>query len=113
MFKYERLPDFCYIRLNHQEQECEEVIKMKMEGRKINREYESWLRAEGPGFQALKGRPYFTSSMGESSSNFLPQCQRVKSASRDVRMGGGSIQLRRINAIQGNRKSHVEKGKKF
>ena len=31
MFKYERLPDFCFVsgRLDHHESECEKVIKQK------------------------------------------------------------------------------------
>ena len=73
-FRYERLPDFCYVcgKLNHQEHECEEVIKMKKDGRKIHREYGPWLRAEGPGFQVMKGGTSCSKSIEDSaSSHFL------------------------------------------
>ena len=48
VFKYERLLDFCYIYgyLDHQELDCDDVVRMKKEGIKIQREYEPWVRAE-------------------------------------------------------------------
>ena len=62
---------------------------MKKDGRKVIREYGSWLRAEGPGFQVSKGKPSYVSSTGESSSNFSSQGIGAKSASKDILMGGG------------------------
>ena len=52
LFRYERLLDFCYIygKLDHWEQDCDKVVTIKKEGKKLNREYGSWLRAEGPTF---------------------------------------------------------------
>ena len=49
VFKYQRLPDFCFVcgRLDHQESECDEVVKaMKLLGG-VSREYGPWLRADG------------------------------------------------------------------
>lgn len=47
-FKYEYLSDFCYIggHINHQEYECEGVIRMKKEVVKIERKFGAWIRAE-------------------------------------------------------------------
>ena len=41
IFKYERFLDFCYIygRLDHQESECDVVVKMRKAGGKAKREY--------------------------------------------------------------------------
>ena len=51
MFRYERLPDFCYVCgcLDHQELDCDKVIQSKKRGRKIQREYGNWMKAENPG----------------------------------------------------------------
>ena len=48
IFKYERFPDFCYICgcLDHQELDCDELVRMRSEGIKIQREYGPWIRAE-------------------------------------------------------------------
>ena len=45
IFKYERLPDFCYVcgRLDHQELECDEVVRIKKTGGKVHREYGPWM----------------------------------------------------------------------
>lgn len=55
-FKYERMPDFCYVcgKLDHPESECPETIKAMREGRKVVREYGSWLRAESASFEYSK-----------------------------------------------------------
>ena len=49
VFRYERLPDFCYVcgRLNHQEGECEKAIRMKKELGSVKKEYGGWLRVDG------------------------------------------------------------------
>ncbi|XVF87992.1 hypothetical protein PTKIN_Ptkin19aG0013200 [Pterospermum kingtungense] len=51
-FKYERMPDFCYYcgHLDHQEQDCVEVISMLRDGGKAERLYGPWLRAESANF---------------------------------------------------------------
>ena len=48
VFKYEKLPDFCYVCgcLDHQELECDDVIRVKIEGGKAKREYGPWLGTE-------------------------------------------------------------------
>ena len=49
VFKYERLPDFCFVcgKLDHQENECDEAVKaMKLYGG-VSREYSPWLKVEG------------------------------------------------------------------
>ncbi|XVF24670.1 hypothetical protein REPUB_Repub13aG0147300 [Reevesia pubescens] len=50
MFKYEKLPEFCYIygRLDHQENNCATGISMKMNTGQCVRQYGKWLRADGP-----------------------------------------------------------------
>ncbi|OMO67876.1 reverse transcriptase [Corchorus capsularis] len=51
MFKYEKLPDFCFVCgcLTHIETECEIAYTMKKNTRKYIRQYGNWLRAEVPG----------------------------------------------------------------
>ena len=68
MFRYEHLPDFCCVcgRLDHLEQDCDAVVHLKKEGKKAQREYGSWLRAERPVFNKSKERAADWKSMGES-----------------------------------------------
>ena len=55
-FRYERLPNFCYVcgRLDHLEIDCDEVVRMKKEGMKIQRQYGPWMRAERPSLMSHK-----------------------------------------------------------
>ena len=48
IFKYERLPNFYYICgcLDHQELDCEEFVRMKINGGKATCEYGPWMRIE-------------------------------------------------------------------
>ena len=71
MFRYEHLPDFCYVcgRLDHLEQDCDVVVRLKKEGKKAQREYGSWLRAEGPAFNMSKIGATDCLSVGESFSS--------------------------------------------
>ena len=77
MFRYEHLPDFCYVcgRLDHLEQDCDAVVRLKKEGKKANREYGSWLRAEGPAYNMPKEGRADSRSEGESLSS-LPVRQK-------------------------------------
>ena len=45
VFKYERLTNFCYICgcLDHQELDCDEVIRRSKVGGKVKREYRPWM----------------------------------------------------------------------
>ncbi|XVF02427.1 hypothetical protein REPUB_Repub04eG0174800 [Reevesia pubescens] len=47
-FRYERMPDFCYVcgRMDHHESECEVVVTMKRMNGEVKRDYGVWLRAE-------------------------------------------------------------------
>ena len=77
MFRYEHLPNFCYAcgRLDHQEQDCNVVVRMKKEGKKPQREYGAWLRAEGPDYKVSKEGGANSRSEGESFSS-LPMRQK-------------------------------------
>ena len=48
IFKYERLLDFCYIceRLDHQESDCDVVVRIRKARGKVNREYSPWMSIE-------------------------------------------------------------------
>ncbi|XVE95196.1 hypothetical protein REPUB_Repub02eG0075600 [Reevesia pubescens] len=48
-YKYERLPNFCFICgcLDHHESKCDHAIAMKKNVGVITREYGAWMRAEG------------------------------------------------------------------
>ena len=48
VFKYERLPDFCYICgcLDHQELDCDDAVRMTIADGKVKREYGLWLRTK-------------------------------------------------------------------
>lgn len=48
-FRYEKLPDFCYVygRLTHIEQDCPVVIALKNDGKEVKCNYDPWLRADG------------------------------------------------------------------
>ncbi|OMP03234.1 hypothetical protein COLO4_10561 [Corchorus olitorius] len=55
-FRYEKLPDFCYVCgcLNHTENECEKAVIMRRDSGKVKKEYGPWLRAEVPRSNTLK-----------------------------------------------------------
>ena len=77
MYRYEHLPDFCYVcgRLDHLEQDCDDVVRSKKEGKKVHREYGQWLRAEGNTFTMSKEGVTESKSGGESFSS-LPLEQK-------------------------------------
>ena len=56
IFKYERLPDFCYIcsQLDHQKLECDEVMKIRKIGGKVKRKYGPWMRTASSDFLTTK-----------------------------------------------------------
>ena len=41
IFKYERLPDFCYVceKLDHQDKDCDKMVKLRKDGGKAKRKY--------------------------------------------------------------------------
>lgn len=57
-FKYEKMPDFCYVCgiLDHPEIACPVAMKAMKEGRKVTREYGPWLRAETENFGIPKSQ---------------------------------------------------------
>ena len=71
IFRYEQLLDFCYVcgKLDHQELDCEEVVKINKEWRKVHREYGSWMRADGPVLLPSKLGKQEHGSMGDIYNN--------------------------------------------
>ena len=49
MFKYERLPDICFVcgRLDHKESECDEAVRARKIYGGVSREYGVWLKVNG------------------------------------------------------------------
>ena len=106
MFRYEHLPDFCYVcgRLDHQEQDCEAVVRLKKEGKKAQRDYGAWLRAEGPAFSNSKERMADSRSVGENFSSMpLGQKGEQKSSTKDreVNSGENNNEMRRKGSHRG------------
>ena len=52
LFKYERLPDFCYCcrRIDRQEMDCPLAVSMQKANMKSHMEFGPWMRAKGPIF---------------------------------------------------------------
>ena len=71
-FRYERLSDICCVRgrMDHQEQKCDEVVRLKKEGKKLCRGYGAWLRADGLTLNVSKEGKLDSGFMGESLSSF-------------------------------------------
>ncbi|OMO64558.1 hypothetical protein CCACVL1_21676 [Corchorus capsularis] len=70
-FRYERLPDFCYVCgcLDYIENECEKTVIMRREIGKVVKEYGPWLRAEVPHSNLSKfDGPRVSETMGNSQS---------------------------------------------
>ena len=76
MFRYEQLPDFCYVcgKLDHQEYNCDVVVRLN-EGKKAHKEYGAWLRAEGPAFN-ISNEGVADSRSVEGSFSSLPMRQK-------------------------------------
>ncbi|XVE84741.1 hypothetical protein DITRI_Ditri17bG0037200 [Diplodiscus trichospermus] len=66
IFRYEQLPDYCYMCgcLSHHEPECDMVVQMKRATGKVVREFVQWLKAEisGEGVFSFDGRLLSTSN---------------------------------------------------
>ena len=98
-FKYERLPNFCYVcgRLDHQELDCDEVVRSKKGGRKIQREYGNWLKANGTGTVISKGCSFDQGSRsmktGEDDS-----ASKVNKMLEGTRKYGDNIQSRTLDS---------------
>ena len=80
MFRYERLPDFCYVCgcLDHQELDCDMVIQSKKRGRKIQREYGSWLKAENPGSTLATGISFDSSTRSMKSGESITRGRNAR-----------------------------------
>ena len=52
LFKYEKLPDFCYVcgRLDHQEFKCDEALDMKKNGGRTIKGYGPWMSTDSAEF---------------------------------------------------------------
>lgn len=68
-FKYERLPNFCYIcgKLSHGEKECNEVVSPRGSGSEGAYEYGTWLKGE-PGKRALNNPKHHHSNVFDHPS---------------------------------------------
>ena len=68
-FKYERLPNFCYIcgKLGHGEKECKEGVSPRGSGSEGAYQYGAWLRGE-PGKRAFNNLEHHHSSASDHSS---------------------------------------------
>ena len=88
IFKYERLPDFYYVcgRLDHQESDCDIVIKIRKDGGKAKREYGPW--------------------MSISSNVFLPKTDEIQKENSFISVTGS--QMRRGAAGLGALLHHEE-----
>ena len=99
-FRYERLSDFCYIcgKLDHQEQDCDEVVRLKKEGKRANREYGAWLKAEGLASNTYKAGAANSRTAGESSSSLLTKqigTQKVRPKEHETCAGEKHIDMNR------------------
>ena len=71
-FKYERLPNFCYIcgKLGHGEKECKEGVSPKGSGSEGVYQYGAWLRGE-PGKRVFNNLEHHHSNASDHSSSDL------------------------------------------
>ncbi|XVF18868.1 hypothetical protein REPUB_Repub11eG0060400 [Reevesia pubescens] len=51
LFRYEKLPNICFVYgcLNHYESECETIVQMKKNTGSVKREYNIWLSVDSSG----------------------------------------------------------------
>ncbi|XVF30525.1 hypothetical protein REPUB_Repub16aG0065500 [Reevesia pubescens] len=89
-FKYERLPDFCYVcgRLSHHESDCEMATSMKKTTGSVSHDYGPWLNVE---FKA----GYSNISMGHGTVE--------KSTLRELMIRTGSNPVHDFGALQGRK----------
>ena len=76
IFKYERLLDFCYIcgQLDHQELECDELVRLRKVWGKAKREYGPWMRKQWLFFGKNEGHK--TCSMRSRASTQVRKGER-------------------------------------
>ena len=86
---------------------------MKMEGRKINREYGSWLRAKGLGFKFRRKDHRLQVQLVKALLIFHRNAHELSLLVETFRWEAEVTQLRWINVIKGGQKSLVGKGNKF
>ncbi|XVF12342.1 hypothetical protein REPUB_Repub08aG0108400 [Reevesia pubescens] len=105
-FRFEKLPDFCYVcgHLDHQESECDIAFNMNKMVGGVSREYGAWLRAESPYFLPQKFESPilgYNSYIGVSSSGGSMAHQHIDKGRRSVAREKGLIS-RREDHVESN-----------
>ncbi|XVF71961.1 hypothetical protein PTKIN_Ptkin12aG0082300 [Pterospermum kingtungense] len=105
-FRYEKLPDFCYMcgKLNHQESDCHIAISLKKEGKACLRQFGPWLRADGKKL-ALSQHTHQTETRTQGSSLSQTTGEVITTSTQAGRNTPNTTNLR--NAVAGLPRSNV------
>ena len=71
-----KIQDLHAFKMDHQELDCDEMVRFKKEGKKVLKEYGNRMKAEGPTYISARGDSFDHGSVGESFSKLHSRSAR-------------------------------------